>query len=237
VKGIRLAMEACGVPTSQWEIETYDEPPVGIFPDMLRMHRLAKAAEPTVQLQMALGKHGMKPEEIAELARYTDAWIGSEASNWSNPAYADFLRSEKAKGKRVGHYVCNTSMRVSLDAYYRRRAWVGEQYDTTGDMMYQFRDDVGPLGTLDYKVPTAGGIVYAMFGRIVPSIRYMAIREGLTDVKYLAKLREVGAGDAAVEAFIRDSVKRVTVTRKHDPAESDRVREKAAKMILERQNR
>lgn len=233
LKGIRLALEAEGVSTDDWEVELWDEPPKGCGADMIRMAKLTKECEPKVQTLITLGHHGLTREELEKLARHIDSWIGSDASNWSNPGYAAFLTDELKRGKRVGHYKCYTSMKCSLDSYYRRHAWLGEKYVATGDYLYQFHDDCGALGTMDYKVPTAGGIAYYMFGRVTPSIRYMALREGMNDIRYLAKLREIAPDDPKVRKFLAEAVNRVCVTRAHDPDEADRVRAEAIELILE----
>lgn len=236
LKGIRLAMEACGLTPSQWEIEIYDEPPKGIGDDILRMARIAKTHEPTICLQVALGLHGMTTNQLVEIGKYVDRWTPSDASNWPNPEYAAFLRSEIAKGKRVSHYVCYTSMRLSLNSYFRRHAWMGEKNRTVMDSFYCFRELCGPVGTSDFKTVAMGGsVAYEMFGKVVPSIRYMAMREGVMDIKYIAKLQELAPDDPKVAKFIDESVQNVTSRLAHDPAEPDRVREAVTKMILELQ--
>ena len=132
------------------------------------------------------------------------------------------------------HYTCDTSPRVALDSYYRKKAWFGERYRLDGNSMYQLYDIRGGIGVRDFKVPTFGGIIHFIYGNVVPTIRFMAFREGVTDLRYFAKLREIAPGDPEVEKFIADAANRVLGSRKHDPKEPDRLREKAAKMIFER---
>jgi len=63
----------------------------------------------------------------------------------------------------------------------------------------------------------------------------MAVRQGMTDVKYLQKLREVGKESPEVQAFLKTAAKRVVVDFAHDPTMPDRVREEAAALILKLQ--
>ena len=65
----------------------------------------------------------------------------------------------------------------------------------------------------------------------------MAVRQGVNDVKYLAKLREVGKDSADAQEFLKTAARRVLVEKAHDPNEADRVREEAAALILKLQKK
>ena len=83
--------------------------------------------------------------------------------------------------------------------------------------MFWFIDNYGGVGASDWKVTTRGGIYYKSFDHNIPSIRYMAIREGGTDIKYISLVKEPAKAGADLE--------RIYVTNAHDPNEPDRVRE------------
>ena len=235
VLGIKKLMNECGVSDAEYAIETYDEPPSDGFAEMLSFHKAAKAVAPTVRLEITLGHHKMKMEEYVQLGEVTDEWIVWDNYFLDKP-YREFFANQQKLGKSVRHYTCETSPRVDLDQYYRKKAWFGEKYGLDGNCMYQFCDTKGGLGARDFKIPTFGNIIYFHFGKVVPSVRYMAFREGITDLKYFAKLRETAPGDPAVEKFISEAVDKALGKRRHDPREPDRLRELAAKMILERTN-
>lgn len=57
---------------------------------------------------------------------------------------------------------------------------------------------------------------YKSFDNYIPSIRYMAIREGVTDIKYLSLVKD--------PAKARVYLERIYVTNAHDPKEPERVR-------------
>lgn len=63
----------------------------------------------------------------------------------------------------------------------------------------------------------------------------MAVRQGMTDVKYLAKLREGGRNSPEAREFLKDAARRVVVDFAHDPETADRVREEATALILKLQ--
>ena len=233
VLGIKKLMNECGVADNEYAIETYDEPPPDGFAEILSFHKAAKAVAPTVRLEITLGHRKMKMEEYVQLGEVTDEWIVWDNYFLEKP-YREFFANQQKLGKSVRHYTCDTSPRVDLDQYYRKKAWFGEKYALDGNCMYQFCDTKGGLGARDFKVPTFGGIIYFHFGKVVPSVRFMAFREGITDLKYFAKLREISPGDPAVEKFISEAVDRALGKCRHDPKEPDRLRERAAKMILER---
>ena len=68
--------------------------------------------------------------------------------------------------------------------------------------------------------------------KAVPSVRYMAVRQGITDVAYLQKLREVGKNSPEAQAFLKNAAKRVLVDHAHDRHMPDKVREEAAELIV-----
>ena len=63
----------------------------------------------------------------------------------------------------------------------------------------------------------------------------MAFRQGVMDVKYLAKLREIGKDSPEAQAFLETAAKRVAADSIHDQTMPDRVREEAAALILKLQ--
>ena len=233
VKGIQKLMNDCGVPDSDYALETYDEPPADDYAGIRAFHEAAKKAAPTMRLEITLGHRKMKVEELRRLGEVTDEWIVWDSYFDSKP-YRELFEQQAALGKTIRHYTCDTSPRPSLDSYFCKKAWFGEKYKLAGNMMYQFHDQQGGIGGRDFKTPTSGGIGYFVYRRFIPSIRFMAFREGITDLKYIACLRALAPGDEAVEAFVADAVNRALGTCKHDSTEPDRLREKTAQMILER---
>ena len=94
--------------------------------------------------------------------------------------------------------------------------------------MYQ---SIKGLPNVTWKGNGGDALLYNSEETVVPSIRYMAVRQGVTDVKYLDALRKVGKDDPAAQKFLKTAAKRVVVDKAHDPAEADKVREEAAKLI------
>lgn len=66
-------------------------------------------------------------------------------------------------------------------------------------------------------------------------MRYMALRQGVMDVKYLAKLKEAGKNSPEAQAFLKNAAKRVVDDFNYDASMPDKVREEAAHLILKLQ--
>ena len=69
----------------------------------------------------------------------------------------------------------------------------------------------------------------------VPTMRYMALRQGVMDVKYLAKLKEAGKNSPEAQAFLKNAAKRGVDDFNYDSSMPDKVREEAAHLILKLQ--
>ena len=233
VLGVKKLMNSCGVDDSEYALETYDEPPANDYAGIRAFHEAAKKVAPSVRLEITLGHKKMKIEELRSLGEVTDEWIVWD-SYFQEKAYRELFEEQASIGKRILHYTCETSPRPSLDSYFRKKAWFGEKYKLDGNMMYQFYDRQGGIGARDFKTPTKGGIGYFQYRKFIPSIRFMAFREGVTDLKYIECLRKLAPNDRDVEAFVADAVNRALDTCRHDPKEPDRLREKAAQLILKR---
>ena len=96
---------------------------------------------------------------------------------------------------------------------------------------------VGGLTQCAWKGSPEGSLLYFAGGDDIaqPSLRSMAVRQGMTDVKYLAKLRNVGKDSQEAQDFLKTAAKRVVVDFAHDATMPDKVREEAANLILKLQ--
>ena len=147
----------------------------------------------------------------------------------------DRLRSVKATyGSKLLHYRCSTSISEPLSGYYRRHCWRGEQMGLDGDMMYRFsRHGNSTYGELSFKVIPYGEIVYSAAGRMMPSVRYMAYREGVTDIKYMQALREMRGGEPEIAAFLKKAAERVVCSDPVSPGLPGEVREEIRRLLME----
>ncbi|MBE6370440.1 MAG: hypothetical protein E7055_00005 [Lentisphaerae bacterium] len=216
IRGVKKFMNENGVPDSDYIIETWDEPRDKDMPEILKSHQAAKQAEPTVRLEVTLAHWTPSIAHIKALKGYIDAWCLWGTQYFEAPFKAVFEDYRKS-GTALWHYMCSTSMRENLFRYYRRIPWTAAYYDLDAAYMFWFMDNYGGIGASDWKVATAGGICYRSFDNYIPSIRYMAIREGVTDLKYLSLVKD--------PVRKRAYLKRLYITNAHDPKEPDRVRE------------
>ncbi|MFA6930734.1 MAG: sugar-binding protein [Lentisphaeria bacterium] len=237
IKALNAYMNSLGVGPERYVIETWDEPHPDKFPELLESHQLAKAADPKVRLTLTLGAHIMSAQQMEGLAALTDEWTLWSDGYFKKAEHLQLIKKLQQRGVRIRHYTCDTSMRSSLARRYRRNNWFGDYHQLNGNEMFHFADTYGGSGASDWKVCTGGGIVYKLFDEYLPSIRYMALRQGMTDIKYLDKLRQLSKGNPEAEAFLSEAARRVVVDFGHDPKMPDQVREEAAMLIMKIQQK
>ena len=216
IRGVKKFMNANGVPDSDYIIETWDEPQNKSMPEILECHKRAKQAEPTVRLLVTLAHWTPTVENIKAMKGFIDGWC-LWSTQYFEPPFKAVFDDYKRSGTMLVHYMCSTSMREDLSRYFRRIPWTAAYYDLAGSSMFWFIDNYGGIGASDWKVVPQGGVCYRSFDDYIPSIRYMAIREGVTDIKYLSLVKDPARARAYLE--------RIYVTNSHDPREPDRVRE------------
>lgn len=234
LRNVKRIMNACGVPDEDYWIETADEPKAENLKMLIRAHRQAKEAVPTVRLCVTIAAWALPEDEMRELAALTDVFIFWGRSHFTDPAKKRLVEEFRARGGTVCHYMCSTSMRLPLDTYFRHHAWIGERYALDGNYLYELSKLVKCFGSTDFKELTAGDILYYAYGKAIPSVRYCAFREGITDVKYLAALRAAAGDDPEVKAFLDQAAKEVLEVSPRDPTTPGRMRERARQLLLNR---
>ncbi|MCR5840328.1 MAG: hypothetical protein K6G94_11930 [Kiritimatiellae bacterium] len=233
VKAVQHMMNEAGIDDSDYTIETFGEPDTNNHADeVIAAHKATKAACPEVNLTLTMGACRTDIGFFNKIADFTDSWILWDGFYFQQKENLDFNAEQMAKGRSISHYTCSTSPRTPLYREYRLHAWFGECHKLNGNHFYWFEDRMGGYGEPDFKVCTAGGLVYRNFGRTIPSIRYMNLRQGVQDVKYFDKLREIAGDRKEVKEFLEEAVHKVMVTDMHDHSTPDKMREKAAELIL-----
>ncbi len=232
LKTVAQFMKQNGADTKNCYVEVYDEPDPKNFDEILRVLTASREAVPEMKLTITLGAHIMSAKQMEQLHPYVDCWILWSHGYFSRPEHLEFIRKAQQEGREIGHYTCDTSLRSSLDRNYRRNAWFGEYHKLDMNALYQ-----GTTGLREciWKRTPHGEILYHGLTSAIPSIRYMAFRQGMTDIKYLAKLREIGKGSPEAQEFLKNAAKRVVIDFAHDPETADKVREEAAALILKLQ--
>ena len=234
VKAIEDYMKLHGFDPEKCILELYDEPPAKQLAEIEKNLKDLKAMNLKLKISLTLGAHIMSPENMRKFAPYVDDWILWRSGYFSNPEHLKFIEEQKKRGVTFSHYTCYTTIRAPLDKNFRRNAWFGEYRDLTYNSMYQAIDGVRHS---HFKGNNGGSLLHLVNGTPIPSVRFMAVRQGVNDVKYLAKLREVGKDSAEAQAFLKTAARRVVVDKAHDPTEADRVREEAAALILKLQKK
>lgn len=235
VHTVAKVMEEAGVAFENYCVLLKDEPANVDLPELREALQRLKRLYPRMQTYLSVcNRTAGEIDYMDYLGGMIDFWALHD-NMFSAPGMLEKFRAAKAKyGAKLLHYTCSVSMREPLSAYYRRHCWRGEHMQLDADMMFRFRRSANPVyGDLHYKVVPYGELVFSAGGRESPTVRYMAYREGMTDVKYLQALREKRGSEPEVAAFLKKAVERVV---KDDPQSASlpgEVREEVRRMLLE----
>ena len=232
LKNIKRIMNENGVSDEDYWVETQDEPEEGDLDELIQAHRLAKATVPTLRLGVTIAAWALSERRMRELAKVSDVLILWGRDYFSETWKKQTLEEFRAAGGKVCHYMCHTSMRMPLDTYFRHHVWIGERYGLDGNYFYELSKFMKRFGSTDFMEPTYGDILYYSYGRPVPSIRYCAFREGVTDIKYLAAVRSAAKGDPDAENLLEQAARTVLEVSPNDPKTPDRMRERAREILL-----
>ncbi|MBQ7403908.1 MAG: hypothetical protein IJW05_10770 [Lentisphaeria bacterium] len=235
LKTLHLYLKNNNISTNDYYIELFDEPPKKNFDLVIKVTRAAKEAVPEMKTLITLGYGEIPLSDLQAIASQVDAWMLWTSGFPDTGYHQKFFKEQQARGKELWHYSCDTQMRSSLDKNYRRNAWATLAYDYNCSGLFQFYYTLDRNGMLDFLTETYGNVAYApTVNSAIPSIRYMALRQGMYDVKYFALLRKLGKGDPTVEKFIRDSAREIA-SKTANPNRADELRHQAAEMILKLQ--
>lgn len=232
LKTLDYFMVKNGFSNSDYNLEIYDEPRPEVLETLLNAAFEAKNAVPDLRLAVTLGAHVPEVAMLEKCSPYINEWIVWSRSYFNLPDHLEFFRNERNKGKKVSHYTCDTNPRSPLHGNHRYNAWFGEHYRLDADHFYQLLAVINSPGGTDWLAPTGGELLLLSFGEVVPTLRYMALRQGTTDIKYLDKLRSLKHPEA--DKFLETATQRM-IDNLHDLDMPDKIREEAATLILKLQ--
>lgn len=232
LKGVKQCMNAWGVPDSNYHIEVYDEPSPKWFDEIRQVMTTAKRTLPDVRLTITLGAEIMSAEDMRKIDPYIDNWVLYSHGYFSRPDHRAYVADALAHGKQIWHYTCGTSARQPIYESYRLHPWFGCRHNVTGHQFFIFQTMTGGFGPADFKTAASSGIAYRSFESTMPSLRYMSMRRGFEDVKYLDLLEKVAGDRPEVKTFLTEAAVKVVETERHDRTTPDRMRERAAELIL-----
>jgi len=237
LKRVKAAFNGLGVDDADYLIETWDEPEVPYLEEMVAAHTRVKKELPTVRLCLTLGAQGMGIEAMRRMAPLTDAWILWDYGYFERPDHLAFVHDQLAAGKHVAHYTCTTHASILRGSHYRSyrlRPWLGYLHGLSGHDLFWFSDAPGGYGAGDWKVAPWGELVYRSFDTFIPTVRSMCYREGQTDIKYLAMLKERLGSDSEVAAFLKEATVKTYCDYPHDASMADAVRRQAVELLLKK---
>lgn len=215
---VKKLVNGTGVADADFVLQLTDEPGPKDRAETLRLIKLSKTSYPT--LRFCLSFFGSWTEaELREIEPYLDQYSLQDLVFLRNPGFHAYVDELIAKGKVIYHYTCETRTDADRDYEYRQNAWIGERYNVTGNGLYHMMDNYSSeAGAGDWIFRPLACMLYRSHEDVIPSLRAIALRQGIQDVKYLKALVDACGDTSEVKRFISDSVKRVT----DNPAFGDR---------------
>lgn len=232
LRGVKKCMNSWGIPDNDYAVEVFDEPSPKIVPDIIKILKASKRELPTVRLVMTLGAHLPTIEMVRRMDPFVDSWVMWSFGYFGKEDGRRFKDEALAAGKEIWHYTCSESGRAPIYPTYHMHPWFGYCHGLTGNQFFIFQNQSGGSGSSDFKVAMTSGIAYRSFETTMPSLRYMSMRRGVEDVKYLAKLKAIAGDLPEVKKFLEQAPKKVVEKERHDPTCADRMRERAIELIL-----
>ena len=242
IKTLKKFMDANHIRPEQFAAELFDEP--ADFKTVVQVVSAAHEAWPELRNMLTLdsrqGKSGgnyeyrMRASVMRQMSDAVDPWVLHRNYYFTDPEHLEFYKEVQSRGKKIGHYTCETNPTSQLHANYRLSAWFSECYNLDATELYQLTRGLGYNGGADFASATDGNLllVTGYKGKVIPTIRSMAFRQGVMDVKYLAKLREIGENSPEAQNFLKTAARRVVLDARYDRTMPDQIREEAARLIL-----
>ena len=211
LKAIRKAILASGVSMDDVVFEIWDEPRGKEFKLLLRLTEIMRETLPDAVLSItwACENFEFTPEMMSKFDNLLDEHI----YHWllrNSPAYKPLIKRIDARPDTlIGIYQCSTGIREDLHTYYRLHAWRAFRMNCDILGFYHFSAMTwGKCGATDWKRIPGGAIAYRAGSKCIPSIRYMAMRRGVDDVRYLKLLKKY-SGKPGVDELLKNAAKRV----------------------------
>ncbi len=233
LKAIKKAILAAGVSMDDVVFEIWDEPRGKEFEVLLRVTQIMRETLPDAVLSVTWACQNF--EFTPEMMGKFDDLLDEHIYHWllrTDPAFKTVIkRMDNRPNTLIGIYQCSTGIREDLHTYFRLHAW--RAYRMNCDILgfYQFSAMTwGKCGATDWKRIPGGAIVNRAGNSCIPSIRYMAMRRGVDDVRYLKALEKY-AGNPGVDELLKTAPKQVEDAG-FDGTMPDKIRDQAVKLIL-----
>lgn len=247
IKALKRFMEANNIKPEQFVIEVFDEPEnmEEVFQAVSAAHKAWPELRNMLTLDSRAGKAGgnyknrVRASVMRRMSHAVDTWVLHRHYYFTDPEHLAFYKEIRAKGKKVGHYTCEVHPTSQLHDNHRLFAWFGAANDLDSNNMYQLSTFVNYNGGTDFASVTNGNLllVSGYNGSVIPTIRSMALRQGIMEVKYLDLLRKIGGTSPEVNAFLKKAFRKVMVDQRFDPSAAAQVKEEAAQLILKLQKK
>ena len=233
LKAIRKAILASGVSMDDVVFEIWDEPRGKNFKLLLRLTQIMRETLPdgVLSITWACENFEFTPQMMSQFDELLDEHI----YHWllrNSPKYKPLIkRMANRRNTLIGIYQCSTGIREDLHTYYRLHAWRAFRMNCDLLGFYQFNSlPWGQSGATDWKRIPGGAIAYRAGNSCIPSIRFMAMRRGVDDIRYMNLLKKF-SGNPGVDELLKTAPKQVEDAG-FDGTMPDKIRDQAVKLIL-----
>ena len=233
LKAIRKAILASGVSMDDVVFEIWDEPRGKNFKLLLRLTQIMRETLPdgVLSITWACENFEFTPQMMSQFDELLDEHI----YHWllrNSPKYKPLIkRMDNRRNTLIGIYQCSTGIREDLHTYYRLHAWRAFRMNCDLLGFYQFNSlPWGQSGATDWKRIPGGAIAYRAGNSCIPSIRFMAMRRGVDDIRYMNLLKKF-SGNPGVDELLKTAPKQVEDAG-FDGTMPDKIRDQAVKLIL-----
>ena len=180
--------EKCGFPNDKWTYEIEDEPKEPRFPILIRAAELACKAKPSLRFMITLGIAEIPLETLNKLVPYVHEWCFWDKRFFLLKEYAPLIERLRKENKLISTYTCATSMRASLQLYFRHVPWTVPYFNLGSHNFYEH--STHRFRTRSWREASCGDLVIYTNGHPVTTIRNECLKAGMIDLKYYALLKE-----------------------------------------------
>ena len=249
VKPVAAYMRKMGFGDREFAAQSpHDEFAAKVVPQILEYHRKVRELGASMRYMTTYARQppdGATLEQIEPMLKHIDIWVNHIGKWWPPSEEAEkLLDFQRKHGVTIAGYRCAKPMRPQpYVAYYRRFPWQAWRMRVQMILLWAYvaglTGDNDPWDVHNFEGRwSPNGLVYpSTGGRINPSKRYEALREGLEDYCYLWLLqkrieaaKKQNRDVSAAESFLKDIVEKALIV--ETMSEMTTVREALARQIL-----
>lgn len=188
VAAIEDIRKESGLDNKNFFLQVVDEVKAGDLEEAMAATRIVHEMYPEMNIFLTLAPWQIPENDLAQFIPYVKYWC-FWSTKYFIPEYENLMKKLRAAGKHISFYTCETTMRLSLQKYYRAHAWTALAYHLDMAAMYVHIDNLYFLR--DWREGTFGSFARMAGDTPITSIRMECLRIGQNDLRYYRKLSEL----------------------------------------------